>query len=308
MSELNEIWNSICSTQVSNLPEDFLNVIESNLSAGSRGEVDPEIVDIFREVEFGYREPTIRPEAHCASVGALLSIVTTMQSLAGHYRFALMSEMENGGASDAYMARVMLLDYSFSAIVAITKLLSSRNEVAIRVLARSLLEASEYLLVVPRDKELSTSYVRNKSQFKYDWGRNLRPAKIRARRSKAIIDCNLFRSDAAELNGYFDSGHRFLSMASHPSGFAGMASMFAALPQKDLPTPKLRTSYLLQSSVEYSCFPPIIAIISDIEHQRNVAENRTSAIIPDLLGVFGSELARVRLSFFPILKGASPSS
>lgn len=107
------------------------------------------------------------------------------------------------------------------------RLILQGDDLAARILARSVSEASDYSVAFQHDLELAKKYSSSAGNFKEIWYRYLRSDKARKSRDSALKSLFEFDSDAIySLNEFRDCELDALSQAAHPSYDAGIMFLF----------------------------------------------------------------------------------
>lgn len=147
--------------------------------------------------------------------------IYTSLSLLESNREDKQDEKETQASLSVIRASLSLSTYMWQMTDAIYRLFLSEHDVSSRILARSLLEASDYWLAMQTDWDLANLYVESSEQFNSLWYSHLRSDKIVKLRKEALA--NSFGEVLAKEVGEFrDEGARDFSEAVHPSYTAGL--------------------------------------------------------------------------------------
>jgi hypothetical protein len=109
------------------------------------------------------------------------------------------------------------------------KLIFSENDLALRLVCRSALEASDYFLAIQNDPELALRYVEAGDEFTSLWYEKLRSDKLVKLRRRALGEFFGDLAAAKEVSNYRDEGSADFSKAVHPSYEAGIMSIIGKL-------------------------------------------------------------------------------
>lgn len=128
---------------------------------------------------------------------------------------------------DSIRAVTSLLLYIWQTSGSARECILRDDDLSARILIRSIIEASDYLLAIWDDAALASDYVKAGDDFRAIWSKKLRPKEIKKLRKRALDQ--FFEQDQVavkEMSEFLDQEFEMFSRATHPTYEAGLMLLF----------------------------------------------------------------------------------